>query len=121
MLTQTEIDATLALELDARIVRLAELVTEFGATTEIVGKWVWAKFAEKPSVEVRGSLKKLKFRWNKTRGIWQYAGVLRRRSNASSDTLRAYYGARSLAGTNVPERPVTRGPIREAIYAGEEE
>jgi len=39
---------------------------------DIVGRWVWVKFEEKPSTETRTLLKDYGFRWSKRRGEWAH-------------------------------------------------
>jgi len=65
---------------------------QLGGTVEIVGAWVWVSFQEKPSPEVRQALKSERFHWNKTRQLWQYAGIKCGPSPADSWSLRQKYG-----------------------------
>ena len=58
----------------------------------IVGKWIWAEFAEKPSQAIRDQLKGLGFRWNPGRGVWQNSCGYR--SKRSSGDPRYRYGTR---------------------------
>jgi len=39
---------------------------------EIVGRWVWITFNEKPSETIREKLKGFGFRWIKRRGRWAH-------------------------------------------------
>jgi len=39
---------------------------------DVVGRWVWLKFAEKPSKEVRDEVKAAGFRWCRNRGEWAH-------------------------------------------------
>jgi hypothetical protein len=39
---------------------------------DIVGRWVWIRFAEKPDPETRKSLKAAGFRWVQIRGQWAH-------------------------------------------------
>jgi hypothetical protein len=39
---------------------------------EVVGRWVWLQFAEKPSEETRNLLKAAGFRWVHKRGMWAH-------------------------------------------------
>lgn len=46
----------------------------------IVGAWVWVEFPDKPAADIRGFLKELGFRWNRSRNAWQHpCGVFRAR------------------------------------------
>ena len=38
----------------------------------IVGRWVWASFAEKPEQDLIDELKILGFNWNNKRKVWQH-------------------------------------------------
>ncbi len=49
------------------LLRKPELRNNF----EVVGKWVWCNFDEKPSEEIRSFLAQQGFRWNKKRQVWQ--------------------------------------------------
>ena len=51
---------------------------------EIVGKWVWCNFDEKPSEEIRSFLTQQGFRWNKRRQVWQNpCGISSKASNGN--------------------------------------
>jgi len=39
---------------------------------DLVGRWVWIRFPEKPDVETRELLKAAGFRWVKVRGQWAH-------------------------------------------------
>jgi len=39
---------------------------------EIVGRWVWLTFPDKPSADVRGQIKDFGFRWIQKRGRWAH-------------------------------------------------
>ena len=39
---------------------------------EVVGKWVWVRFAEQPAAEIRQQLAQLGFHWNRERQAWQH-------------------------------------------------
>lgn len=58
---------------------------------ELVGRWVWVSFSEKPSPDTRAALVGAGFRWIKRRLAWAHCcGVKSRRSPANpKDT----YGA----------------------------
>lgn len=66
---------------------------ELGAQVEIVGSWVWARFATKPDEGTRDQLKALDFHWNQKRKLWQWAGRPAAGSPLGSNALRAKYGA----------------------------
>ena len=38
---------------------------------QLVGRWVWITFPEKPSAQCRSFLKSRKYRWNTQRNAWQ--------------------------------------------------
>lgn len=40
---------------------------------EVVGRWVWVRFDEKPAAAVRAYLLELGFHFNRKRGCWQHA------------------------------------------------
>jgi hypothetical protein len=67
-----------------------------GARVAIIGRWIWVKFPSKPDDDTRGWLKACKFRWNKTRGVWQFAGVPAKKSNENAATIAARYGVRRI-------------------------
>lgn len=39
---------------------------------EVVGKWVWVRFTEQPTAEVRQQLAQFGFHWNRERQAWQH-------------------------------------------------
>jgi hypothetical protein len=39
---------------------------------EVVGKWVWVRFKETPTAEIRQQLAQLGFHWNRERQAWQH-------------------------------------------------
>ncbi len=39
---------------------------------DVVGRWVWLSFAEKPSEEIREKIKAVGFRWVQSRGEWAH-------------------------------------------------
>jgi hypothetical protein len=45
---------------------------KFFELAEVVGKWVWVRFAEKQPQQVTRVLAQLGFHWNKTRQTWQH-------------------------------------------------
>ncbi|MCX6644997.1 MAG: hypothetical protein NTY09_01355 [bacterium] len=43
-----------------------------GFPADVVGRWVWIRFDEKPDTETRELLKSVGFRWVKIRGQWAH-------------------------------------------------
>ncbi len=83
-----------ALSTDEVISHLRADVPEVLPYAEIVGVWVWITLPEKPSEQIRTSLKVLGFSWNRNREAWQHAcGVFRPRSTHNPKWV---YGAVSL-------------------------
>ena len=39
---------------------------------EVVGKWVWVRFTEQPTAEIRQQLAQFGFHWNRERQAWQH-------------------------------------------------
>ena len=54
------------------IVDVLEFCLDRDLPAEIVGRWVWLQFPEKPSKETRDALKAAGFRWVKIRGKWAH-------------------------------------------------
>ena len=52
------------------IIEVLEFCKAQNLPARVVGKWVWILFSEKPSTEVRQSLKAMGFRWSRRRGQW---------------------------------------------------
>lgn len=46
---------------------------ELIANIEIVGRWLWAKFTNKPDKDMRQYLKDKGFRFNGKRKVWQHS------------------------------------------------
>ena len=86
----------------------ARVAIELGATTELVGCWVWAKFETRPAPEVRERMLEAYYKWNAKRGVWQYAGIPCHGSPAESAVVKAKYGARTFAP--VPGRAAVPTP-----------
>ena len=65
---------------------------------DVVGRWVWLRFGEKPSEETRTLLKGAGFAWVKKRGQWAHAcgGFKWKRSKAPYEP-RDKYGSISVA------------------------
>lgn len=51
---------------------LDRLSPELMELADVVGKWVWLEFTEKPDKETRETIKALGFKWNQERGVWQH-------------------------------------------------
>ena len=54
------------------IIDVIEFCRENNLPADVVGRWVWVNFTEKPSAEVRQLLKDYGFRWSKRRGEWAH-------------------------------------------------
>lgn len=52
------------------IIEVLEFCKELDLPARVVGRWVWIKFAVKPSAEIRQSLKEMGFRWSRRREQW---------------------------------------------------
>ena len=63
---------------------------EFFGIAEVVGKWVWIQFAERPAIEIRQQLVELGFHWNNTRQAWQHPCGLYRHEAATFDPRKRY-------------------------------
>jgi len=63
---------------------VVEFCCRHGIPADVVGRWVWVRFAEKPSAEVRALLKRNGFRWVQGRGEWAHAcGIHSRRGHGN--------------------------------------
>jgi len=59
-----------------------------------VGKWDWAMFKEKPSEEIRGTMKEEGGFYNGKRKVWQFSnGVHSRNSSRENSYIFEKYGA----------------------------
>lgn len=68
---------------------------------DIVGRWVWVRFATKPDAETRNRLKAAGFRWVKSRGEWAHnCGYHSRHGNCNP---RRKYGVMPVSEVNVNE------------------
>lgn len=65
---------------------------------ELVGRWIWLFFEEKPSAEVRAKLKAAGFRWSRRRGGW--AHNCGRPTGRGSGDPRIKYGSVKLAAAH---------------------
>lgn len=52
------------------ILEVLEFCKELDLPARVVGRWVWIKFVEKPTAEIRASLKAMGFRWSHRRQQW---------------------------------------------------
>lgn len=89
-MTTAEITTTITRE--SMTAQVAAWCAEKGLNAEVVGKWVWVYFDEKPSDEVRAEIKAAGFRWVPKRGRWAHACGHRSRRNGRIDP-RQKYGA----------------------------
>jgi len=71
---------------------------------EVVGKWVWVRFTETPTAEIRQQLAQLGFHWNRERQAWQHpCGQFRLSSQQDPhDKYSSYYPAR-IRRSNKPQ------------------
>lgn len=75
---KSEWKANRMLKTDQVIKRLSDKVKPFAYK---VGVWVWVTFKEKPDQETLNQIKRLGFKWSKTRRAWQHpCGVFRTKS-----------------------------------------
>lgn len=56
----------------------------------VVGRWVWVRFEEKPSAEVRAELKTAGFKFVAKRGQWAHNCGFPSRSNGGAHPARKY-------------------------------
>ena len=75
---------------------IKRLLDDSGADIELVGRWVWATFPNKPTARCRTFLKCVGFRWNKRRGCWQHS--CGHRSTRSGADPRFHYGSIRVGG-----------------------
>ncbi|MFH0981839.1 MAG: hypothetical protein V2A79_09900 [Planctomycetota bacterium] len=69
---------------------------------QIVGRWVWLEFPDKPSAEVRAGLTAVGFRWNRKRSCWQHScGHHCVSSPADSWYLKSKYGTVLVSGIEI--------------------
>jgi len=77
------------------IVQVLDYLTthDLSQFAQVVGRWVWVEFEEKPSAEIRTGLLEVGFHWNKKRGCWQHpCGHECVHSPADSWYLKSKYG-----------------------------
>lgn len=61
---------------NAKLENIIDVITfckENSLSADIVGSWVWLRFDEKPSEEIRNKIKAAGFRWCKNRGEWAHS------------------------------------------------
>jgi hypothetical protein len=54
------------------IMEVANFCKELNLKAELVGRWIWVSFSEKPDTAVRKALKDFGFRWSGRRGKWAH-------------------------------------------------
>ncbi len=64
------------------------------ADVELVGRWIWVCFLDKPDGQCRRFLSSVGFRWNRRRGVWQHSCGIR--SKHSAGDPRQHYGSVSI-------------------------
>ena len=75
---------------------VVEFCQRHSLPADVVGRWVWVKFPDKPSAETRGLLKANGFRWVKRRAEWAHCcGVP---SRHGSGAPRFKYGSVPVGG-----------------------
>jgi hypothetical protein len=60
----------------AELQNVGKAATALGATAEIVGGWVWARFAAKPDQETIEKMKSLNYKWSKAKRRWYFIGAI---------------------------------------------
>ena len=69
--------------MNEKLTELADVVAwcqDNDIPADVAGRWVWVRFAEKPSEAIRSGLKAAGFRWVKHRGEWAHnCGYVSRR------------------------------------------
>ena len=74
-----------SLDTEKLLALLRNEVPSFYALTEVVGQWVWIRFADKQPSEVTRVLAELGFHWNRIRETWQHPCGLNRDVAATFD------------------------------------
>lgn len=54
------------------LIEVVEFCKSLHLTADIVGRWVWVTFVEKPSADIRQSLKDYGFHWSSRRKKWAH-------------------------------------------------
>ena len=71
---------------------------------EVVGKWVWVRFTEQPTAEIRQQLAQLGFHWNRDRQAWQHpCGQFRLSSNTDPHEKYSSYRPASIRRSDKPQ------------------
>ena len=68
---------------------------------ELVGRWVWVQFAEKPSESVRKAMVAAGFRWHGKRREWFHNCGIRSRARKDGVNPRDVYGSIPVAELEV--------------------
>lgn len=68
---------------------------------ELVGRWVWVKFGDKPSPEQRAAMKAAGFVWHSKRGEWFHRCGDRRKRRMSRAEPRELHGSIPVAELEV--------------------
>ena len=63
------------------------------SSVKLIGRWIWTTFGDKPDADTRMMLKAERFRWNRKRGVWQFAGTRSTGSPNGRSYLELKYGA----------------------------
>lgn len=58
------------------LVAIGRQAEQHGGRAEIVGHWVWVRFDCKPTDETRETMKRLGYKWSKSKGRWYFAGAI---------------------------------------------
>lgn len=76
------------------LIKKAEIVRmTTGAEVVITGMWIWVRFEDKPSPEIRRQLKEEGFKWSKNKEKWYFAGKITFNKKAMDwEYIRARYG-----------------------------
>ncbi len=54
------------------LIEVVEFCKSLHLTADIVGRWIWVTFAEKPTTEIRQALKDFGFHWSPRRNKWAH-------------------------------------------------
>lgn len=81
------------------VFEVIDFCTQLDLQAELVGKWIWVSFDEKPDRQLRRTLKDFGFRWSKRRGKWAHNCGHPTKSASLSDPWEKY-PHRTLTGQN---------------------
>ncbi len=85
------------------LVDVVQFCKDHDIPADVVGRWVWVKFDEKPDLETRDLLKSAGFRWVRIRGQWAHnCGYQSRRGKGNP---RYKYGS-------IPVSAITRDDMK---------